>query len=277
MTAVAAAGAPARPRGLGGRIAWSWRYDAKFELAMAWWAVIAFNQIFGIVFFVMTRVMPPPKPWWSQARVVQWFNDNHVGLLYGFGIIFLIAGLTAAQNALIAYSMRRMSVSRAFAYSYVAIYSASTIPGMLLTAILLSVGAMRPERSPEIISWLYDGAIMTFDGTMGIFLIGTIVWMIAVLIDKNRVLPKWFGYLNICNAITELVISPAWIVKRGPFSWNGVITFWIDTAVFIIYLIAWIMLVRRMIERDDLRDGPLPQQATALVGDFKCDWAVHNA
>ena len=37
----------------------------------------------------------------------------------------------------------------------------------------------------------------------------------SILIDKNNVLPKWFGYLNLCNALTEIVVSPAWIFDRG--------------------------------------------------------------
>src|SRR5262249_2151108 len=195
--------------------------DRKFELWLAWWGMVIFYQLFGIVFFAMTHVMPPPKPYWDHARIVQWFNDHHWGLLVGFAIIFCISGLVAVCNALIAYSIRRMSVSRAFVYSYIGIYSLSTVPGLLLTAIVLTVGAMRPDRDPRLIAWLYDTGIMCFNGTMGVFLIGTLVWMIAILIDRNRVLPKWFGYLNICNLITEIVIAPAWIVKRGAFSWNG--------------------------------------------------------
>jgi hypothetical protein len=249
---------PARPRGLLGRMNWHWRYDPKIELWIIWWAMVIFYQLFGVVFVGLTHVMPPPQPWWDQTRIVQWFNDHHYGELVGFGIIFLIAGVVAACNALIAYSMRRMSVSRAFAYSYIAIYSLSTIPGLLLTAIALTVGAMRPERDPALISWIYDLGIMAFDGTMGVFLVGTYVWMIAILIDKNRVFPKWFGYLNICNAITEFVIAPAWIFKRGVFSWNGVVSFWIDTAVFVVYTAAFIILLRKMIIREDFGDGPMP-------------------
>src|SRR5205085_1284312 len=121
-------------------------------------------------------------------------------------------------------------------YSYIAIYSLSTTPGMLITAILLTVGAMRPDRSPELVHWIYDAAFMCFVGTMGVFLVGPLVWMIAILIDRNRVFPKWFGYLNICNLLTEVVVAPSWIVKDGGmFGWNGVITFWIDTMVFAIY------------------------------------------
>jgi len=257
MRAVAVQAAPALPSGLFDRLVWHWRYNPKLELWIAWYAMVFFYNLFGVVFVGMTRVMPPPKPWWDMPRVVQWFNDNHSGLLVGFGIIFLVSGLTAACNALIGYSMRRMSISRAFAYSYIAIYSVSALPGMLLTAIALTVGAMRPDRDPELIYWLYDMGFMCFIGTMGIFLIGTFVWMIAVLIDKNRVLPKWFGYLNICNLITEFVVATSWVFKQGVFAWNGAIAFWIDTAVFAVYTVAFIVLLMKMIKREDFGDGPL--------------------
>jgi hypothetical protein len=258
MSAAIAENAPARPSGFPGRIAWHWRHDPKVELWICWWIMVSFYQLFGVVFFAMTRVMPPPKPYWDHARIVQWFNDNHTGLLWGFGIIFLVAGMTASANAIIGYSMKRMSVSRAFAYSYIAIYSLSATPGMLFAAILLSVGAMRPERDPQLIAWLYDAGMLTFVGTMGVFLIGTLVWMIAILIDKNRVFPRWFAYLNICNLITEFVVAPCWIVKRGAFAWNGSIAFWVDTAVFIVYTTAFIVLLRKMVIREDFGDGPLP-------------------
>jgi len=241
------------------RVAWHCKNNPKIELWIMWWAMFCFYQLFGIVFALMTRVMPPPKPWWDHARIVQWFNDNHYGLLWGFGIIFLVAGITASMNALIAYSMTRMSVSRVFSYIYLAIYSLSTLPGMLLTAILLTVGALRPDRDPAIISWIYDAAFTGFVGTMGVFFIGTSVWMLAVLLDKNRVFPLWFGYLNICNLLTEIVVAPMWIFKEGPFAWNGVIAFWVDTLVFVVYTIAFITLLRRMIVREDFGDGPLPE------------------
>jgi hypothetical protein len=248
---------PAQPAGFWSRIAWHWRHDPKAEMWLIWWAMVAFYQVFGIVFFAMTRVMPPPKPFWSEARIAQWFSDNHTGLLLGFGIIFMISGLVASCNAIIGYSMRRMSVSRVFAYTYIAIYSMSAIPGMLITGIVLSVAAMRPERDPALQYWLYDTGIMCFDGTMGVFLIGTLIWLIAILIDKNNVFPKWFGYLNICNLLTEVVISPAWIVTRGAMSWNGLVSFWIDTVVFMVYTGVFIMQLRSLIIRDDLGTGPL--------------------
>ena len=257
MNTLLSQAAPMPPPGLLARITWHWHHNPKLELWLAWWTMVGFYQLFGVVFVLLAHVMPPPEPYADTTKVAQWFNHNHHGLLIGFGICFLISGLTASCNALIAYSLRRMSISRAFAYSYIALYSLSAIPGMLITAIALSVGAMRPDRDPALLSWLYDLGFMAFDGTMGVFLIGTLIWMIAILIDKNNVLPKWFGYLNICNLITEFVVAPAWISKHGAFAWNGIITFWIDTAVFVVYTVAFLTVLRKMIVREDFGDGPL--------------------
>lgn len=263
----------APPPALLHKIAWHCSHNPKRELWFAWWTIVVFYQLFFVVFFVLTRTQPPPNPGWAVPRIVQWFNDNHSGLLVGFAIMFLMTGMTAPQNALIAYSMRRMSVSPAFGYSYLALYSLSAIPGMLLMCIVLTVGAMRPDRDLQLISWLYDFAFLSFVGTMGVFLIGSLVWMAAILIDKNRVFPKWFGYLNLCNALTEVVVSPAWIVYGGVFAWNGLIAWWIDIVVFGIYTGAFITLLRKMIQREDFGTGPLPDlgpngelNASGLVG-----------
>jgi hypothetical protein len=241
------------------RIVWHWHHDPKRELWIAWWTMVVFYQLFGLLFFVVTRTQPPPKPWWEPVRVVQWFDDNHNGLLIGFAFVFIISGMTAIMNSLIAYSMRRMSVSRAFAYSYLVIYALSTLPGMLLLGIALTVGAMRPDRDPRLISWLYDFAFMSFDGTMGVFLVGSLVWMVAILLDKNRVFPKWFGYFNLCNALTEVVVAPAWIFKEGVFAWNGTITWWFQVFVFATYTGVFITLLRKLILREDFGTGPLPE------------------
>jgi hypothetical protein len=239
-------------------VGWHLRHNPKRELWVAWWSMVVFYQFFGVIFFIVTRTQPPPDPALDVASRVQWFHDNHYGLLIGFAIIFIVLGMTAPINALIAYSMRRMSVSPAFAYAYLVMYSLSAIPGMLLLCIVLTVGAYRPDRSPELVSWLYDFAFLSFVGTMGVFLIGSLVWMTAILIDKNRVLPKWFGYLNLCNALTEVVVSPAWIFDRGVFAWNGLIAWWINMVVFGIYTGAFILLLKQMIQREDFGTGPLP-------------------
>jgi hypothetical protein len=151
------------------RIAWHCRHNPKRELWLAWWTLVVFYNFFFLVFFVITRVQPPPSSGWDAPRVVQWLHHNHFGLLAGFAIMFVITGMTTMCSA-------------------------------------LTVGALRPASDPALITWIYDFAFLSFVGTMGVFLIGSLLWMLAILIDKNRVFPKWFGYLNFCDALTEIVV-----------------------------------------------------------------------
>ena len=230
----------------------------RAEMMLAWIALVSFYQLYTVIFFVMTRTQPPPKPWWNAEQIVEWFTQYQTGIKYGFALCFLSAGLTACQNALIGYSMRRMSVSRAFGYSYIAIYSTATYPGMLLAAVSFAVGAMRLDRDPELMMLIYDMGLLSFQGTMGIFLIGSLVWMAAVLLDKNNVFPKWFGYFCLCNAFTEFVIVTIWFTHDGPFAWNGATSFWIALVVFGIYTGVFITLLQNLIRREDFKSGVLP-------------------
>src|SRR5215475_5153374 len=214
---------PEKPsRSLLRKIAWHWRYDEKRELWIGWWTLVVFYNLYGLLFFVIARTQPPPQPSLDPSEIVQWFADRHDGLVYGYAIVFIVGGATAIMNATLAYTMRRMSVSRAFAYSYLVIYALATLPGMLIMGVACTVGAMRPDRDPELI-----------------------------------------GYLNLCNALTEVVVAPAWIFKSGAFAWNGAIAWWINMGVFVTYTIAFLTLLRRMILREDFGTGPLPELATA--------------
>ena len=257
MTSAAGA-VPPRPSGRLRRIAWHWRHDEKRELWIGWWTLVVFYNLYGLLFFVIARTQPPPQPTLSPDEIVQWFDDRRHGLIHGYALVFIVGGATAIMNATLAYTMRRMSVSRAFAYSYLVIYALATLPGMLIMGVVCTVGAMRPDRDPALMAWLYDFAFLSFEGTMGVFLIGSLVWMVAVLLDENRVFPKWFAYLNLCNALTEVVVAPAWIFKDGAFAWDGTIAWWINMGVFVTYTTAFLTLIRRMILREDFGDGPLP-------------------
>lgn len=240
------------------RIGWHLRRDPKRELWLAWGVLMVFYGLFFPMFFIVAQVQPPPEPTWDLTTQVHWFAERRLGIPVGFGVIFAISGMIAVNNALIAYSMRRMSVSRAFAYSYLLIYSLSAVPGMLLLNIALIVGTLRADRDPRVIGWLYDFAFLSFDGTMGVFLIGSLIWMVAILLDKNRVFPKWFGYLNLCNALTEVVVAPCWIFRRGVLAWDGEIAWWLDMVVFGIYQVTFIVMLFQMIRREDFGTGVLP-------------------
>ena len=230
----------------------------KRELWLAWYVTVAFYCLYSVVFFGLSRTQPPGRPSLGPHQAVAWFAARDPGLLIGFALIFVLGGFSAVALALITYSIRRMSVSPAYAYAYLILYAIAAIPGFLYICIAMTAGVMRPERSPATAQYLYDLGFLSFVGTMGVFLIGSLIWMVAVLLDRNGVFPKWFGYLNLVNALTEVVIAPSWIFRRGVLAYNGAIGFWVNVPVFALYTVTFIALLRRFIERDDFGTGPVP-------------------
>ena len=75
------------------RIRWNLTRSPKRELWFAWYVMVVFYNLYGLLFVIVTRVQPPPSPGWDTPTVVAWFTDHHLGLLAGFGAVFLVAGI----------------------------------------------------------------------------------------------------------------------------------------------------------------------------------------
>ena len=94
---------------------------------------------------------------------------------------------------------------------------------------------------------------------MGVFMIGSLVWMLAILLDKNRVFPKWFGYLSLLQRADRSrrragVDLPARRLRVERCDQLGGSTWWCSFST----PASSLSLLRRMIQREDFGTGPLP-------------------
>ena len=199
--------------------------DPKRELWFAWYVMVVFYSLYSVIFFVLvTHAAAGQALARAPSRPSAWFDDRHWGLLIGFALIFVLGGFVGdghrADHVLDPADVGEPCRSPTRTSSSTSI---AAIPGFLFICIAMTAGAHASRPQPELQQWLYDFGFLSFCGTMGVFLIGSLIWMTAILLDKNRVFPKWFGYLNLCNALTEVVIAPSWIFQRGVFAWNGAI------------------------------------------------------
>jgi hypothetical protein len=258
------------PPGLGffARLAWNWKYNPQIELWIVWWSMPVFYQIFTIAYFVLARTQPPPPPFWDLAQIKEWMELRHSGIDHGYLWFYLTIGLPGWHIGLIAVLLKRMSISPAFAYAYLGTMAAGTLPGALLNAIGYSLLLLRPDRDPRALTFLYEFANLTFVGTMGVFFIGSVILVNAILLDKNEILPKWFGFACIWNLTTEFTVAPAWIWREGPMTWTGGITFYWNMVVYgawqIMYFIVFYKAINKISSR---RPSPLPVQPASVSAD----------
>jgi ABC-type Fe3+ transport system permease subunit len=171
--------------------------DGKLDLWICWWVFPVFYTLFGVIFVLLTRVMPPPPPGVDTAQIVRFFDQHRVTIQIGFVALLIVIGFGALLNGLVAYQMKRMSVKPVFAYAYIATLAVGGIPGCLFAAFSFLAATFRPDRDPHLIALLYDTALLTFVGSLGCFTAQYIVLAVAILLDKNRVFPSWLAYISI--------------------------------------------------------------------------------
>jgi hypothetical protein len=220
----------------------------KRDLWFCWWVLPFFYSFFGLIFVLLTRVMPPPSPHKSDEQISAFFHAHGTTIQLGFAILMVVIGGSGILNGFVAYEMKRMSVTPVFAYTYIATLAVGAIPGCLMCAFSFLVASFRPDRDPHIVAMLYDVALLTFVGSLGCFAAQYLTLGIAILLDRNEIFPKWFAYVSFWNVITELLAVPVFIFKKGPFAWNGAISFWEGTVIFVIYLNCLILLLRKAVQ-----------------------------
>jgi hypothetical protein len=219
------------------------RRRAKLDLWICWWTLPIFYNLFGLIFCVLTRVMPPPRPDVTQDQMVDFFASHSLSIRIGFGLLMVVVGFTGVANGLIAYQIKRMSVAPVFAYGYIATLVVGAIPGCLFAAFAFVTAAFRPDRDPELVALLYDLGLLSFVGSLGCFVAQNMVLALAIFLDRNGILPKWLAYMSIWMIVTELLAGPVFVFRSGPLAWNGSISFWMGTAVFVAWEVCMIRLL----------------------------------
>ncbi|MGK2318606.1 hypothetical protein [Gordonia rhizosphera] len=192
--------------------------------------------------------MPPRRPDVGPDQVAEFFSDHSLGIKVGFGALMVISGFVGTANGLIAFQIRRMSVSPAFSYAFIGALAVGATPGFLIGGFAFLVAVFRPHRSPDTLMMLYDLAFLSFIGSLGCFAAAWTVLGVAILLDRNEILPKWFGYATIWQIITEFIAALVFLFEAGPFAWNGAVTFYINTAVYLFWQVCQFYVLFKVVQ-----------------------------
>lgn len=204
----------------------------KLDQWICFWSIPVFYLLFGIIFVLFGRIMPPPDPAMSTANIVEFMKSP--GLSFAVVLLALSLGLYAFNSGLMLVQMKRMEgVSPVLRYSYIAVLGVGGLPGCLIPGYMFALGAFRPEYDPEIMVMLFDLGFLCFVGSLGCFIIQYTVFALAVFLDKKGIFPKWLGYFSIWTLVTELVAAPVFVTQSGPFAWDGLLAFYQGTVIWV--------------------------------------------
>lgn len=242
-----------------------WHRNKKLDQYLCFWSVPVFYNLFGLVFVPLSWMMPPRSPDSSMQEIVDFMQSPN--LLIASTILILSLGLSAVANACYVVQMKRMSISPVFRYAFMAGSMTGAIVGCLFPMFCFGLGAFRPGYDPEILAMLYDFGYLSFIGSLGCFCLNWMLLSLAIILDKNAILPKWLGYYTIWQYVTELFATTVWISKSGPFAWDGELAFWFNMVIyvpwqFVVYICVY-RAIKNQPEQELYNTGPAPRAAYA--------------
>ena len=190
---------------------------------------------------------PPTPPTANAQDIAALYVQNATGIRVA-SILFIVTGaLFGAFSASIAAQMRRMETRETPVFTYAQLGGA--IPQTLffiLPALIWSVAAFRPERSPDVTQALNDLGWFIFVMPFTLPFLQNISLGFAIIGDKrpNPVMPRWLGFFNFWLALLYVPGGFITLFKTGPFAWNGLLAFWIPAGLFGIwfYVIAFYVI-----------------------------------
>ena len=81
-----------------------YRRDSKTDQWICWWSMPVFYTLFGMIFVVLARVMPPPRPDVTTAQIVGFFHEHALTIKIGFVLLLIVIGFSTWANGLVAHT-----------------------------------------------------------------------------------------------------------------------------------------------------------------------------
>ncbi|TFV59732.1 hypothetical protein E4P42_07545 [Mycobacterium sp. PS03-16] len=228
----------------------------KRDIWIVFWIVPAFYTAFGVIFFALARVMPPPRPDVTTAQMVEFFAAHDVTIRIGFGLLILIVGGAGVANGIVVFHMKRMTAGSVGAYLYMGAMAVGALPGCLLVAFCFLAAVYRADRDPQLLALLYDLGLLSYVGSLGCFSAAYFGFALAILYDRNDIFPKWLAYVTVWQIVTEIMAVPVFVSTAGPFAWNGSISFWMGTVIFGVWLSCVIAFLKKANETRPTGEAP---------------------
>lgn len=194
---------------------------------------IALLALFG------SQVMPPRSPSDSAEMIAQFYSTNSnlkmAGLIAGFMAIGFLGPLLGA----ITMQLLRIEGRRPIATFIQVISGAVTWVFLGVPLLILFVAAFRAnDRMPEMTQALHDLAWILFLIPVAPFVVLNIAIAVVIFGDTScrKVFPRWVAWANLLIAASFLPDLLLGFFKVGPFAYNGLLSFWIPTVTYGLWL-----------------------------------------
>jgi hypothetical protein len=199
----------------------------------------------------VARFVPPPQQDWSAERVAEFYRDHEIGIRLGMEGVLIFALFYALLSLALARVMERVEGQRGLVSRVQLIGGVITALITMGCAVCWLVASFRAgSRDPQDIQLLNDLGWMVFDMTVMATVFQFVAFGASCLMLDPRptpLLPRWFGYFSFWVAFTFFSVFLMPSFTSGPFSWHGLITFYIALGAFFLWVAAVVPITLRAI------------------------------
>src|SRR5581483_5615361 len=185
-------------------------------------------------------LIPVPDPNWSAEQLTRFYQDHTGALRAGLFIGLIGMGAYGPLCASITRRMLRMQPRQpALAYTQLAAATVGWV-FLVLPILIMSAAAYRPGRAAETTQGMHDIAWFVLVMDFVPFCVQYIAIAAAVFLDRSPVpvFPRWVAYLSLWVTVLFIPTGVVTFFKTGPFTYGGLLGFYVPLAVFVIWLVS---------------------------------------
>jgi hypothetical protein len=228
------------------------RLKARVILGCVWGGPLL-CLFFGLGFAVIAGFVPPTNPNASAQQIRDFYLENINGIRVGMLLSAIGVAFLAPWGTAIAYLLRRARPHhRILTHAQLVCTAAGTAVGLLIP-IVWGVVAFRPDEYPAgTILAFHDFGWFLFLFSWPVFSVWCVVYSAAVLLDESEqpIFPRWTAYLSFWVAFAFIADGLIIFFKSGPFSYHGLMSFYVATAGFFAWVVVLSWYAIRALRRD---------------------------
>lgn len=218
------------------------------------WLGLAMSVFYGFAFLQLMHLFPPPSPSLGATEVAQLYLHANLQFRIGVVVMILSGAFYLPWSIVIAIQMAREEKGVPVCAIIQVVASAIGAWVFAFPAVMFGVCAFTADRAPEITLLMHQFAWLTFvtTGTWTLFQALPIT-VLALSSNKKPVqhsaFPRWFGWLTLWVNLIAEIATGAQLFNSGPFSWNGMMAFYLPLGAYAVWIGSMLVLLLRAIGR----------------------------
>jgi hypothetical protein len=203
------------------------------------WAGPAMLFFFWLGFMFLAGYLPPPEATLSPDELVAMLRANIDG--FRLGMVVTMFGFALMVPWAVGIATRLQHVEGRYPvllYTQIGSVAIGSLIGQAATWIFEATVYRLDDTPPVIVRALHDLGWFTFLAPWPSFSVWCVALGLAIFLDRREQpdYPRWAAYLCLWTA---LLFVPACLIfwfKKGPFSWSGVVAFYVPVAIFFVWV-----------------------------------------